>query len=103
MNERNDVSWYRQGKPAMSPKEELHQLVEAMPEAEVEHARRLLAGLCGKDTKDKASSRPAPSCRRSIEKLAAQLAAEVPAEEWKSLPEDLIDNLDHYIYGTPKR
>jgi len=82
----------------MNPKEELHQLVEAMPEAEVEHARRLLAGLCGKDTKGKA-----PSRRRSIEKLAAQLAAEVPAEEWKSLPEDLIDNLDHYIYGTPKR
>ena len=39
---------------------------------------------------------------RPIEEILAELAAEVPPEEWKKLPADLSDNLDHYIYGTPK-
>jgi hypothetical protein len=38
-----------------------------------------------------------------IEDVLAQLASEVPQEEWKRLPPDLTDNLDHYLYGTPKR
>jgi len=37
-----------------------------------------------------------------IEDILAKLAREVPQEEWKKLPQDLTDNLDHYIYGTPK-
>jgi len=38
-----------------------------------------------------------------IEDVLAGLAREVPDEEWKKLPADLIENLDHYLYGTPKR
>ncbi len=40
---------------------------------------------------------------RPIEDVAAELAAEVPEEEWNRLPPDLTDNLDHYLYGGPKR
>jgi hypothetical protein len=40
---------------------------------------------------------------RPIEETLAALAAEVPKEEWDKLPADLTDNLDHYIYGTPKK
>jgi len=40
---------------------------------------------------------------RRIEDVLVELAAEVPQEEWDRLPADLTDNLDHYIYGTPKR
>ena len=40
---------------------------------------------------------------RPIEEIIRELAAEVPQEEWDRLPRDLTDNLDHYIYGTPKR
>jgi hypothetical protein len=40
---------------------------------------------------------------RPIEDVLAELAREIPDEEWNKLPEDLTDNLDHYIYGTPKR
>jgi len=40
---------------------------------------------------------------RPIEDVLAELAREIPQEEWKKLPEDLTDNLDHYIYGSPKR
>ncbi len=40
---------------------------------------------------------------RSIEEVLAQLASEVPEREWDNLPDDLSENLDHYLYGTPKR
>lgn len=40
---------------------------------------------------------------RPIEDVLSELAREVPEEEWRKLPSDLTDNLDYYIYGTPKR
>ena len=39
---------------------------------------------------------------RPIEDVLVELADEVPAEEWDRLPADLTDNLDHYLYGTPR-
>lgn len=38
-----------------------------------------------------------------IEEVLASIAAEVPKEEWDRLPPDLTDDLDHYIYGTPRQ
>jgi hypothetical protein len=46
---------------------------------------------------------PYDSSAPPIEDVLAALAAEVPREEWNKLPEDLTDNLDHYLYGLPKR
>lgn len=40
--------------------------------------------------------------RRLMDDLG-QLGAEVPTEEWDKLPADLTDQLDHYLYGTPRR
>ena len=40
---------------------------------------------------------------RPIEDLLNELAKEVPQEEWDRLPSDLNDNLDHYLYGVPKK
>jgi hypothetical protein len=37
-----------------------------------------------------------------IEERLRAIMADVPKEEWDRLPADLTDNLDHYIYGTPK-
>lgn len=31
------------------------------------------------------------------------LARTVPAREWAKLPNDLNENLDHYLYGSPKK
>ena len=39
----------------------------------------------------------------SIEDELAAIWADVPVSEWAKLPKDLTDNLDHYIYGTPKK
>ena len=38
----------------------------------------------------------------TIEETLRAIWADVPKEEWDRLPADLSDNLDHYIYGTPK-
>ncbi|MBI3091386.1 MAG: hypothetical protein HYY96_12020 [Candidatus Tectomicrobia bacterium] len=40
---------------------------------------------------------------KPIEDVLTELAREVPQEDWDKLPPDLTDNLDHYLYGTPKR
>ena len=40
---------------------------------------------------------------RPIWEEIEELVSQVPAEEWEKLPDDLSFNLDHYIYGTPKR
>lgn len=39
----------------------------------------------------------------SIEEKIMAHAALIPEEEWRRLPADLTDNLDHYLYGTPKK
>ena len=36
-------------------------------------------------------------------KRLKSIAARIPQRELDRLPPDLIENLDHYIYGTPKR
>ena len=46
---------------------------------------------------------PIDPAARPIEEIIRELAAEVPQAEWDRLPRDLTDNLDHYLYGTPKR
>jgi len=40
---------------------------------------------------------------RPIAEVLAEVAAAIPAEELAQLPSDFTDQLDHYIYGTPKR
>ncbi len=39
----------------------------------------------------------------TIEEKIQQIAAQIPEDEWNKLPTDLSDNLDHYIYGIPKK
>ncbi len=46
---------------------------------------------------------PYDASARPIEDVLAELAAEVPRQDWNSLPADLTDHLDHYLYGTPKQ
>jgi len=40
---------------------------------------------------------------RPIAEVLAEIAAVIPAAELAQLPSDFTDQLDHYIYGTPKR
>jgi hypothetical protein len=38
-----------------------------------------------------------------IAEVLAEIAATIPAAELAKLPPDFTDQLDHYVYGTPKR
>jgi hypothetical protein len=40
---------------------------------------------------------------RPIAEVLAEIAAAIPSSELAKLPSDLTDQLDHYIYGTPKQ
>ena len=40
---------------------------------------------------------------RPIAEVLSEIAAAIPAGELARLPSDFTDQLDHYIYGTPKR
>jgi hypothetical protein len=45
---------------------------------------------------------PCPK-KKHIWDVAAELVAEIPAEDLASLPVDGAAQHDHYLYGTPKR
>ena len=38
-----------------------------------------------------------------IVRIAGRLGRRIPSRELQSIPKDLSDQLDHYIYGMPKR
>jgi len=38
---------------------------------------------------------------RSLRRMLEQFA-QVPKSEFRNFPPDFIENLDHYLYGTPK-
>ena len=45
----------------------------------------------------------APAERKSIWERILERSASIPDEEWDKIPVDSSAQLDHYIYGTPKR
>ena len=40
---------------------------------------------------------------RPIWEIITELSAQVPMEEWETLPSDGAEQHDHYLYGSPKR
>lgn len=40
--------------------------------------------------------------KRSLEEILAEHGSDIPKEEWDRLPDDLIENLDHYTAGADK-
>jgi hypothetical protein len=38
-----------------------------------------------------------------IAKTLQRLGRMIPEEELRTIPKDLSDQVDHYVYGTPKR
>jgi hypothetical protein len=50
-----------------------------------------------------AASRVEIKPKKSIFEKVLELGASVPVEEWDKVPTDLAKNLDHYLYGAPKK
>jgi hypothetical protein len=49
------------------------------------------------------ANRTAAPVTQPIAEVLAEIAATIPAAELAKLPPDFTDQLDHYVYGTPKR
>ena len=79
----------------MTVKERLHRWVEEMPESE---AKDLLRSLDARA--NGAPSEPRP---KTVEEVIEGVVSQIPEEKKRKVPADLLDQLDHYVYGTPKR
>jgi Arc/MetJ-type ribon-helix-helix transcriptional regulator len=77
----------------------------SVDDAMAEAARLLLHKLsqAPSATKPAASEEPPAKPYKPIWEVAADIRKSIPAEEWAKLPKDGAEQLDHYIYGTPKR
>jgi hypothetical protein len=79
----------------------------------VDGRRLKLMGNCESDASDLGERVTMPPANKqravpngtglSIEEKIQRIAAEIPDSAWDNLPTDLSDNLDHYLYGTPKK
>jgi hypothetical protein len=49
--------------------------------------------------------RPSVTSRKMprIARIAQRLGRMIPDEELRRIPKDLSSQIDHYVYGTPKR
>jgi Arc/MetJ-type ribon-helix-helix transcriptional regulator len=76
----------------------------SLDDAMTEAASLLLQRLEQKQATTPAESRePATPAHKPIWEVFQELSADVPDEVWDSLPPDLSEQHDHYVYGTPKR
>jgi hypothetical protein len=86
----------------MTDRQALHELIDKLPEAGLDRFRSLLENAC--EPKNGNQELPGtPTDFESLHKMADELYRDVPQEEWDRLPDDLMDQLDHYVYGVPKR
>ena len=77
--------------------------VESGRFASVDQAVALAVGMLEQRDMD----RPAPphlaADDKPIWEVAQEITADIPPEEWAKIPADSSEQLDHYIYGTPRR
>ncbi len=64
--------------------------------------QRLHIVVTSADVADELDLVKSPIQQTIEEKILARFS-QIPAEERSKVPADLTDNLDHYIYGTPKK
>jgi hypothetical protein len=56
-----------------------------------------------KDLKPSEGGPRAASRKTNIVQIAQRLGRMIPSEELGLIPKDLSGQIDHYVYGTPKR
>jgi Arc/MetJ-type ribon-helix-helix transcriptional regulator len=82
----------------------------SLDDAMAEAASLLVQRLQQEQSRKVAATASAPADRRAASpkqkplwERAAELRRSIPEEEWAKLPADGAEQLDHYIYGSPKR
>jgi Arc/MetJ-type ribon-helix-helix transcriptional regulator len=76
---------------------------DAMAEAARLLLRQLEQGQGAPGETPTAGEVPPAKGDKTIWERILEMTAEVPEAEWDKLPADSSAQLDHYIYGTPKR
>jgi hypothetical protein len=72
--------------------------VRALPPDKQQEALRLLDTLA-----TSASAEGTGVDRRPIWEVVEEINAGLPADTWENVPTDGSINLEHYLYGAPKR
>ena len=80
----------------MNDREELHKLIDKLPEEEVARIRKVLEEACEPGPEG-------PNVFDRIDAMIEDLTKDIPEEEWAKIPTDLSYNHDHYLYGAPKK
>ena len=83
---------------AANLEDQLIDKVRALPPDKQREALRLLDSLVMD-----ANSEGTEADRRSIWEVVNEINAGLPADTWENVPTDGSINLDHYLYGTPKK
>ena len=69
----------------------------------MDKAARLLLRQLEQERSDADAAPPAKAAHKPIWEVVDELRKSVPPEEFAKLPKDGAEQLDHYIYGSPKR
>ncbi len=74
--------------------------VQALPKDEQDRVARLM--LDEAETPNEVDDHKEKE-RKPISEAIQEIFSDITEEEWEKLPKDGAAELDHYIYGTPKR
>jgi hypothetical protein len=83
---------------AANLEDQLLDKVRALPPDKQREALKLLDSLAMD-----ASSERTVAGRRSVCEIVDEINATLPADTWENVPTDGSINLDHYLYGAPKK
>jgi hypothetical protein len=78
----------------------------SLDDAMTDAASMLLQKLELEQAQPKPAAASQPEAGQSYKpmwEVAAEIRKSVPAEEWAKLPKDGAEQLDRYLYGSPKR
>lgn len=85
---------------ASNLEDKLIDIVRALPPNKQKEALRFLDTLAGKEGSEHNGKGLA---HKPIWELVEEINADLPADTWDNVPTDASINLDHYLYGAPKR
>lgn len=86
----------------MTVREKLHRMIEGMPDTEAEGLLHDLQTHVKSNPEDNENTSPTNNLSGFFA-FVDQLVREIPEEDLQKLPTDLSENLDHYLYGSPKK
>lgn len=80
--------------------EAIYERVKILP---VESQREVLVFVNSLRAKSDDNGRPTESGLQKLWREIDEIVATVPDEAWEGIPNDGSINVDHYLYGAPKR